>query len=152
MLVRTLALSAALCATAASALAYDLVVATDQSRVIKLDAPANTIIVGNPMIAEVTMVDNQTVAVLGRMMGQTNIIALDKAGNEVHNQNVAVRLNDQQIVTLYKGNVGPRTFSCAPRCEWMIHPGDLDFKEIHENAEKKQDLAEGAAGLSGKPK
>ena len=150
MLVRPVIVAAAFCAAASFAFAEDIRVASDHSQVVKLNAPARSVIIGNPMIAEVTLVDERTVYVLGRMVGQTNLVAVDKAGNEILNQLVSVQMGDQQIVTLHEGTTGPKTFSCAPKCEWMVNPGDVGFKEIHDAADKKQALSANASDLAAK--
>jgi ABC-type amino acid transport substrate-binding protein len=149
MTTRSLAALAALL-TAGSAAAADIRVNTDQTVAVKLDQSAKTVIVGNPLIAEVTMVDDRTVYLMGRLAGQTNLVAVDSRGNEIFNEKVSVRLGDTQIVTLHKGIAGPRTYSCAPKCEWVMMPGDEGFKALQEDADKKQQQSDGAAGIASK--
>jgi Flp pilus assembly secretin CpaC len=132
------------------AIAGDIRVNADQSTAVKLDLPAKTVIIGNPLIADVTMVDDRTVYVLGRQPGQTNLVAVDAMGKEIFNEKVSVRLGDQQIVTLHKGNLGPRSYSCAPKCEWMVMPGDEAYGRIQEDADKKQQQSDKAADIAAK--
>jgi hypothetical protein len=130
--------------------AGDIRVNSDQTVAVKLSQPAKTVLVGNPLIAEVTVVDDKTVYVMGRLVGQTNLVAVDAGGNEIFNEKVSVRVGDPQMVTLHKGNTGPRTFSCAPKCEWVMMPGDEEFKKLQEDADKKQQQSDGAAGIATK--
>lgn len=135
---------------ATTATAGEIRVSTDQTAAVKLSQAAKTVLVGNPLIAEVTVVDDRTVYLLGRMAGQTNLVAVDAKGNEIFNERVSVRPSDFQIVTLHKGAVGPRTYSCAPKCEWIMMPGDEGFRTLQEDADKKQQQSDGAAGISSK--
>ena len=57
-----------------------LLVTVDQAAVLQLTAAAGTIIIGNPAIAEATMVDNTTIVITGRSFGTTNLIVLDANG------------------------------------------------------------------------
>jgi hypothetical protein len=149
MTSRTLIALAALFAAGASH-AGEIRVNADQTTAVKLSQSAKTVLIGNPLIAEVTMLDDKTVYILGRLSGQTNLVAVDDKGNEIFNEKVSVRMSDYQMVTLHKGAAGPRTYSCAPKCEWVMMPGDEEFKKIQEDADKKQNQSDGAAGISAK--
>jgi hypothetical protein len=143
-------IAAAAVFAAMSAQAQDIRVNTDQATAVRLASAAKSVIIGNPLIAEVMLVDDRTVYVLGRMAGQTNLVAVDQNGVEIVNQKVSVRVGDQQIVTLHKGATGPRTFSCAPKCEWVLMPGDEGYKSIQEDSDKKQQQSDNAAQIATK--
>jgi hypothetical protein len=143
-----IALAALLSAGAATA--SDIRVNTDQTTAVKLTTPAKTVLVGNPLIAEVTLVDDKTVYVMGRLTGQTNLVAVDANGNEIINEKISVRVGDSQMVTLHKGSYGPRTFSCAPKCEWVMMPGDFEYARLQEDADKKQQQSDKAADIATK--
>jgi hypothetical protein len=116
-------LSALLMAGSASA-ADGLAVATDQVRMVNFPQPAATVYVGNPAIADVTVVDNDRVFVLGKNFGTTNIVALDNKGNEVFNKAVTVFGRSGSTVTLQRGTA-KTTYACvASRCEAAPLPGD----------------------------
>src|SRR3569832_1449347 len=78
----------------------DMRVEFDQTQVVRLDRDAKTVLVGNPAIADAQMVDPKTVYVLGRMFGQTNIVALDSNCTEVLNTRTTVGLSNSAVVTL----------------------------------------------------
>ena len=120
----------------------------DQTSVVKLDRAAKTILVGNPAIADAQMVDEKTVYVLGRMFGQTNIVALDSSGAEVLNTRVTVGVSNYATVTLYRGSQGQRTLACSPRCERTLTQGDADFKVVGDDVDKKTDIADKNGKLS----
>jgi Flp pilus assembly secretin CpaC len=145
---RSLLTATAVAALSLAASAEEVRVAYDQSKAVKLTSPAKTVLVGNPLIAEATMIDPTTVYVLGRMPGQTNVVAVDQAGNEILNMQVSVVVPDAQVVTVLRGSGGRQTFTCAPRCEWTVNQGDDAFKAIVENADKKQSLSESAAKIT----
>jgi hypothetical protein len=121
--IRTFLLSAAALVAAAPALADGISVPMDEARVIAFNKPVHTVFVGNPMIADVNMIDSRHAFILGKAFGATNLIALDNNGNPVASRHVMV-LGSQTLVTL---NRGPEqfTYACANvRCEHARAPGD----------------------------
>jgi Flp pilus assembly secretin CpaC len=126
-------------------------VVTDQSALLHLDRPAKTVIVGNSSIAEAQLVTDRTIYVLGRIFGNTNIIAIDAEGSEVANTRITVGAAENQQVTVYRGPAGQRNLACAPHCERIIMPGDAEMGAIYDDANKKTDIsAKGAAMTAGK--
>ena len=65
-------------------------VMTDRAKVFRIDAPADTVIVGNPAIADVTMYDRQTVVVTGKLYGTTNLVILDAKGEPIIDEVITV--------------------------------------------------------------
>ena len=108
---------------ASSALADDLSVAKDQSKVIKLTAAATTVVVGNPAIADVAMQDGSTAFVTGKSFGTTNVIAMDAQGHQIASFRVLVTADQNRSVTLMRGGQVV-TLSCAPRCEAVAAVGE----------------------------
>ena len=120
----------------------DMRIDFDQTSVVRLDRAVKTVLVGNPAIADAQLVDPKTVYVLGRMFGQTNIVALDAAGVEVMNTRITVGVSNNQVVTLYRGAQGQRTLACSPRCERTLTQGDADFKVVGDDVDKKTDISD----------
>ena len=57
-------------------------VTIDQAKVAKVPASTATLVIGNPMIADVSMLKGGVgMVVTGKGFGQTNLIALDAQGN-----------------------------------------------------------------------
>ena len=52
----------------------------DHAKVVRLPERTQTVVVGNPMIADITVQRNGIVVVTGKSYGITNVIALDGAG------------------------------------------------------------------------
>ena len=120
---RAAILSSALFATSL-ANAAGLSVPMDEVRMMSFTKPVATVYVGNPVIADVNVIDAKRVFVLGKSFGQTNIIALDADGKQVANSRVTVHARSGSTVTLNKGTQ-QQTFACASgRCENTPTPGD----------------------------
>ena len=120
----------------------------DQSTVLRLDRPAKTVVVGNPLIADALLVSDKTVYVLGRMFGNTNVIAVDAEGNEIANTRVTVGAPVMAQVTLYRGANGQRNLACAPHCERTVTQGDAEMQGLFADADKKVDVSRKSGELS----
>src|SRR5215510_8625854 len=57
-----------------------IAVNVDQARLVKLPGKVATIVVGNPLIADVTLQPGGIIVVTGKGYGATNFIALDRTG------------------------------------------------------------------------
>lgn len=100
-----------------------LVILSDHMRRVRLDGPAGTILVGNPLIADVTVLGNDTIFVSARSIGSTNIIVLDKEGNEMVTYEVFVREPRIKRVVLNNGGA-VQNYQCAPNCERALTQSD----------------------------
>ena len=76
-LASTVLLVAPAIGTAQSA---SLNVEIDQAQRVQLRGPAGSVIVGNPAIADVTVVDSNTLYITGKGYGVTEIVAVDAIG------------------------------------------------------------------------
>jgi Flp pilus assembly secretin CpaC len=63
----------------------------DHAKVIRLPERTQTVIVGNPVIADVTTQKNGILVVTGKSYGITNLIALDAAGALLAESMIRVR-------------------------------------------------------------
>lgn len=95
----------------------------DQARIYRLAAPASTIVIGNPAIADATLQDSQTLIVTGRAYGQTNLIVLDGQGETITDVQLAVLAASENLVTVYKG-IKRQSLSCVSDCQPAAVPGD----------------------------
>lgn len=62
----------------------------DQAARVQLRGPAGSVIVGNPLIADVTVVDSNTLYITGKGYGVTEIVAVDAIGRTVFQSQVVV--------------------------------------------------------------
>jgi hypothetical protein len=108
----------------APARADTLNVNVDQAHLLKLPAHVNTIIIGNPLIADATLQSGGILVVTGKGYGATNLLALDSNGRVILRKTVRVLgATGRDLVVVYKG-VDRETYSCAPMCEPRITLGD----------------------------
>jgi hypothetical protein len=95
----------------------------DQARLIKLPERVSTLVIGNPLIADVSMQSSGLMVVTGKGYGVTNLIALDRNGAVLMEKQVAVKGPYANTVVVYRG-VQRETYSCAPFCEPRVTLGD----------------------------
>ncbi len=72
-------------------------VAIGKGEVIKVEGAITDIMVGNATIANVEILQSNSLYILGRSIGDTNIIALDAAGNVVKRINIHVHFNTEKM-------------------------------------------------------
>lgn len=65
-------------------------VGVDQSERVQLRGAASSVIVGNPQIADVTVVDANTLFVIGKGYGVTEVVAVDALGRTLFQSQVVV--------------------------------------------------------------
>ena len=98
-------------------------VKVNMARILRINAPAATVIIGNPGVADVTIQDPQTLVLTGKSYGQTNLIVLDAMGNPVADTLIEVVQDQADLVTVYMGS--KRTsMACSPVCQPIIMLGD----------------------------
>jgi Flp pilus assembly secretin CpaC len=98
-------------------------VKVNMARILRISAPAATVIVGNPGVADVTIQDPQTLVLTGKSYGQTNLIVLDNIGNPIADTIVEVIQAQADLVTVYMGQART-TLVCSPVCQPTIMLGD----------------------------
>ncbi len=98
-------------------------VVVDQARVIKLPERVSTIVVGNPLIADVTLQPGGMVVVTGKGYGSTNMIAMDRTGAVLANRSIQVEGPTDKLVTVFRG-VERESYSCTPVCQRRVTLGD----------------------------
>jgi Pilus formation protein N terminal region len=114
--------------TGAAASDTNITVYADQAKILKVNGSPAAVVVGNPMIADVS-IQGGVLAVHGRHFGNTNLIILDNKGNELVALQVNVIRADANNVEMFKGGaegkiVGKYSYICAPDCESVVMPGD----------------------------
>ena len=128
------------------AAAGGLKVEVNQTRALHLNKPAAAVMVGNPAIADVTVLSPQLVYLLGRSYGQTNFVALDKDGKQISSFDVDVVAPSSSTVTLTRG-AGQLTYNCTPRCERVAAQGD-DVGAFTNTVQQMRDAAGLAKGMA----
>ena len=99
----------------AAALAGVLAVPIDHTVKLSLNGPAASVVVGNPAVADVHVVDSRTVFVAGRGFGTTDITVIDSLGRTVFASEIQVSPPRKGQVAVYRGNARS-DLSCDPAC------------------------------------
>jgi putative type II/III system pilus formation protein len=151
----------ALVAPAAAAEPID--VALDQATVMQLPDRAATVVVGNPLIADLSVQPGGLAVVTGKGYGATNFIALDRNGAVLMEKTVMVTGPSDKTVVVYRGPTR-QTYSCTPDCSPRITLGDTahdDFdnetklytaffaKTLNQTVDRNKQATEAGAAASG---
>ncbi len=138
---------------APAAQSFDAIaVNVDQAKLVKLPTRAATIVVGNPLIADVTLQTGGIIVVTGKGYGATNFIAMDRAGEILVDRVIQVEGPTDQLVTVYRG-VDRESYTCRPICQRRVTLGDGDnyFKSAIDQAGSLSGQASGSAAAAAKP-
>ena len=144
--IRSLALGLMMWPALALAAPESVAVNVDQAKLVKLPGKVATIVVGNPMIADVTLQPGGIIVVTGKGYGATNFIAMDRNGDVLVDRQIQVEGPTDQMVTVYRG-VERESYSCMPICQRRVTLGDGDgyFKSV---LGQSGDLSGQASGAS----
>ena len=117
------ALAAAAVLAALPGLAGAITVRIDENTVLDLRAPAGNVLIGNPSVVDVTLLNPRRIAILGKTYGVTNLIITDRMGRTIFQQEVNVANAGPGRVSVYKaGQV--QNFACSPTCQRTPMPGE----------------------------
>ncbi len=141
-------LAMALFLTASEVRADDtIVVHLDEARVIKLPDRASTVVVGNPLIADLSVQPGGLAVITGKSYGATNFLIMDKSGAVLTEHTVEVQGPTDKIVVVYRG-INRATYSCTPECAARVTLADQTefFTDTlaRMTARNSQSLAAGA--------
>lgn len=88
----------------------------NQAKIVKLARPADTIVIGNPNIADASVQDASTIVLTGKGFGVTNLVILDRDGQPIVDEQIVVSRNVADSVRVYR-RANVQTLSCTPFCE-----------------------------------
>jgi Flp pilus assembly secretin CpaC len=115
-LVAALAVCSVAFAAAGASAQTGIEVVMNQAKIVKLSREADTIVVGNPLIADAAVQDATTIVLTGKGFGVTNIVVLDADGNPVIDEQIIVSRQTASSVRIYR-RAEVQTLSCTPYCE-----------------------------------
>jgi Flp pilus assembly secretin CpaC len=118
----TLALVAALAVCSAEARAENLSVAAGQATQITLSAAVRDVVVGDPLIADVSLINERTLVVLGKRAGVTSVLAFDAGGRRLADRQVIVSDVTGGSVTVYRGAANTTNYACGGQCTRVTPP------------------------------
>jgi Flp pilus assembly secretin CpaC len=119
-----LAIAAALSATTSASGGAGIEVLMNQAKIVKIARPADTIVIGNPLIADASVQDSTTIVLTGKGFGVTNLVILDSDGSPIVDEQVTVSRHDPSSVRVYRRS-DVQTLSCTPYCE-SSYKGDAE--------------------------
>ncbi|GJE49879.1 hypothetical protein GOFOIKOB_2919 [Methylobacterium tardum] len=119
----------------------------DNAKVIRLPEKTSTVIVGNPIIAEVTPQKNGVLVLTGKSFGSTNLIALDNAGAMIAETTIRVEASRDSTITVQRG-LERESLSCTPNCQPSVQLGDSAnfFGATSGQADARRKLATSGGG------
>lgn len=101
----------------------ELSVVVDRAKVIRLPEKTQTVIIGNPGVADISIQKNGIVVLTGKSFGVTNFIALDSAGAQIAESMVSVSAPTDATLMVQRG-LERQTYSCTPVCQPTVALGD----------------------------
>lgn len=116
-------LFAATVSPAAAAPAEPIVVRLDQAKLLQLPERAATVVVGNPLIADLSVQPGGLAVITGKGYGATNFVVVDRSGVVLTEKTVEVTEPADKTVIVYRGP-DRETYSCTPDCSRRITLGD----------------------------
>lgn len=87
----------------------------NQSVPINLPRGTRDVLIGNPAIADVSVLDSGKAVILGKGYGVTNLVVIDQLGRTVMNRQVVVAAPSGNV-TVIRGAKAV-DYACATRCE-----------------------------------
>jgi Flp pilus assembly secretin CpaC len=93
----------------------DLPVSAGQASYVSLGGSVRDVVVGDPSIADVSVVNDRTLVVLGKRPGVTSLLAFGAGGRPLADRKVVVSENGGGGVTVYRGATASN-YACAAQC------------------------------------
>src|SRR5215212_2210017 len=127
-----------------ASLSEPVTVMIDHARVLRLPERTQTVIVGNPIIADVSVQKSGVLVLTGKSYGRTNLIALDAGGGLIAESMISVQAPNDSVVTVQRG-LDRESYSCTPSCQPSLLLGDANkyFAEVGGQAGQRNSLATG---------
>jgi hypothetical protein len=119
--------------------AEPIVVLLDQARILQLPDRATTVVVGNPLIADLSIQPGSLAVITGKGYGATNFIVLDRSGAVLMEKTVEVTGPSDKTVVVYRGP-SRQTYSCTPDCSPRITLGDTGQDDFDKDTRLYNDF------------
>ena len=124
----------------------NIIVTYDQSTLVTLPRPVAEIIIGNALIADVSVQSSNLLIITGKSFGITNMIVLDAKKEIIFEKRLQVKREEAMVLNLQRGTLR-QTYNCTPQCNPTVTVGDDQtyFDAVVKASEKKQGLSEKAS-------
>ncbi len=119
----------------------------DRAQLFKMPETAKTLVIGNPIVADVSIIKNGLMVVTGKSYGLTNVIALDGQGRQISDTLIQVTAPKDEMITVQRG-MESETYHCAPTCNptLMLGDGEKYFGQVGSQANKRTSFAGPSTG------
>lgn len=114
-----------LAGAAAAQSAGPMNIGIDRSQRISLRGSVSSVIVNNPLIADVTVVDANTLVIQGKGYGQTEILAVDAIGRTLFQNQIVVSGGQAGSLRVWRGGKATE-MACGATCSPSLR--------VYENA------------------
>ena len=118
-----LALTAPLAVLSSAPMAHaapTLVVPIDHSAAVSLPRGTRDVLIGNPTIADVSILDSGKAVILGKGYGSTNLVVVDQLGRTVLERQIVVSAPAGRVSVIRGARVDD--YACAGGCERTGEP------------------------------
>lgn len=105
----------------------------DQAKILKLPDRATTVVIGDPLIADLSIQPGGLAVVTGKAYGATNVVVLDKSSAVLMEKTIEVKGPEEPIVVVYRG-LTRQTYSCTPDCSPRLTLGDTSKDDFDKDS------------------
>lgn len=98
-------------------------VKVDETVTLKLSAAANSVVIGNATVADVSVHDARTLLITGKAFGATNLTVLDRGGNTIYSSELIVGGEPDNGLTIIRSG-DTYSYSCVDKCRATPMVGD----------------------------
>ncbi len=132
-------------ALAPAAAADPFSVKVDQTVTLRLTSAANSVVIGNATVADVSVADARTLLITGKAFGSTNLTVLDRAGNTIYTNQLVVGGEPEDGMTIIRAG-GTYSYSCVDKCRATPMVGDAPnhFTDVMTTVTGKEATAKGS--------
>jgi hypothetical protein len=109
-----------------------ITVRLDQAKILKLPERASTVVIGNPLIADLSIQPGGLAVVTGKAFGATNVVVLDKSSAVLMEKTIEVKGPEESLVMVYRG-LTRQTYSCTPDCSPRMTLGDTSKDDFDKD-------------------
>lgn len=127
-------LAAVVCAAVATTAVAEVPISVqlDQAKILKLPDRAATVVIGNPLIADLSIQPGGLAVVTGKAYGATNLVVLDKSSAVLLEKTIEVKGPEEPLVAVYRG-LTRQTYSCTPDCSPRVTLGDTSKDDFDKD-------------------
>jgi hypothetical protein len=112
-----------------------VVVTIDQARLLKVPDRAATVVIGNPLIADLSIQPGGIAVITGKGYGATNFIVMDRNGAVLLEKTVEVTgPQSEKVVMVFRGPTR-QSYSCTPDCSPRITLGDTSKDDVDKDTQ-----------------